>query len=214
MKAVPIPQGPPGGATVRREVQLPLRRGGEATARIVTFDGLDQPDHFALVFGSLDPAAAPWVRVHSSCITGDVFGSLRCDCGQQLDLATVQLQASGGVLLYLMQEGRGIGLAAKIDAYALQDQGMDTYEANRYLGHRADARDYRAAAEMLRALGVPKVRLLTANPIKVAHLSEHGIEVIEHMPIKVAPNLFNQRYLAAKAARFEELFRQAGAGDI
>lgn len=209
MTAVPLPHGARPLASIRRDVLLPMRRAGETTARIITFDHLDHPDHFALVFGSLDPSKAPWVRVHSSCITGDVFGSQRCDCGQQLDLAIAQLQADGGVLLYLMQEGRGIGLAAKIDAYALQDQGMDTFEANRYLGHRADARDYRAAAEMLQALNVRKVRLLTANPAKVSHLLEHGIEVVEHTPIRVAPNLFNQRYLAAKEARFQELIRRA-----
>lgn len=192
---------------IRRRVPLPVQRVGEATATIVTFDGLDQPDHVALVFGDVGNDSVPWVRVHSSCITGDVFGSMRCDCGQQLDQALAQFEAEGGVLLYLMQEGRGIGLAAKIDAYALQDAGMDTFQANRYLGHRADAREYASAAQMLRALGIARIRLLTGNPAKVAQLGEHGIEVTEHRPIRVAPNAHNARYLAAKEARFSELKR-------
>lgn len=194
---------------IRRRVPLPVQRVGQATATIVTFDGLDLPDHIALVFGEIAPAHAPWVRVHSSCITGDVFGSMRCDCGEQLDQAIAQFEAEGGVLLYLMQEGRGIGLAAKIDAYALQDAGMDTFQANRYLGHRADARDYASAAQMLAALGIGSIRLLTGNPAKVTQLAEHGVAVIEHRPIVVAPNAHNARYLAAKEARFSELMRSA-----
>ena len=215
MTAVPAKRTADAVAVVRRQVPLPLLRSAESLAHIVTFDGLDHPDHFALVFGDLAAQPTPWARVHSSCITGDVFGSQRCDCGPQLDLAMTRLQDSGGVLLYLMQEGRGIGLAAKIDAYALQDKGMDTFEANRYLGHRADARDYRAAAAMLLALGVFQVRLLTANPNKVEQLQQHGVEVVEHMALKVAPNVHNARYLAAKEARFAGLLdalRKGGAG--
>jgi GTP cyclohydrolase II len=192
---------------IRRRVPLPLQRVGQVTATIVTFDGLDEPDHVALVFGDIAPEQAPWVRVHSSCITGDVFGSMRCDCGEQLDQAIAQFEAEGGVLLYLMQEGRGIGLAAKIDAYALQDAGMDTFQANRYLGHRADAREYANAAQMLGALGINRIRLLTGNPSKVTQLAAHGVQVIEHRPIKVEPNPHNARYLAAKEARFSELMR-------
>jgi GTP cyclohydrolase II len=192
---------------IRRRVPLPVQRVAEASATIVTFDGLDEPDHVALVFGDVAPDSAPWVRVHSSCITGDVFGSMRCDCGPQLDQAIAQFEREGGVLLYLMQEGRGIGLAAKIDAYALQDAGMDTFQANRYLGHRADARDYAAAAQMLRALGLERIRLLTGNPNKITQLAEHGVTVAEHRPIRVEPNPHNARYLAAKESRFAELMR-------
>lgn len=192
---------------IRRRVPLPVQRVGQAGATIVTFDGLDEPDHVALVFGDPAPETVPWVRVHSSCITGDVFGSMRCDCGPQLDAAIAQFEREGGVLLYLMQEGRGIGLAAKIDAYALQDAGMDTFQANRYLGHRADARDYAAAAQMLRALGFERIRLLTGNPNKITQLAEHGITVAEHRPIKVEPNPHNARYLAAKESRFAALMQ-------
>lgn len=198
-------------AGVRRRVPLPLQRGAPALAQIVTFDGLDQPDHFALVFGDLDAQPVPWTRVHSSCITGDVLGSRRCDCGEQLDAALARMQAEGGVLLYLMQEGRGIGLAAKIDAYALQDEGMDTFEANRYLGHRADAREYGMAAEMLLALGVNQIRLLTANPSKVVQLEQHGVQVIEQVPIEVPANPYNERYLSAKDARFGAWLKGVGA---
>lgn len=197
--------------SVRRRVPLPLKRGTPALAQIVTFDGLDQPDHFALIFGDLDTQPVPWVRVHSSCITGDVLGSQRCDCGEQLDAALAQMQAEGGLLLYLMQEGRGIGLAAKIDAYALQDDGMDTFEANRYLGHRADAREYDMAAGMLLALGVNQIRLLTANPSKVVQLEQHGVQVLAQVPIKVPANPHNERYLSAKDARFAAWAKGIGA---
>jgi GTP cyclohydrolase II len=196
---------------IRRRVPLPLSRGGSTQAEIVTFDGLDQPDDFALVFGDLGRQSRPWVRVHSSCVTGDLLGSQRCDCGQQLDAAIAQMQAEGGVLLYLMQEGRGIGLAAKIDAYALQDEGMDTFEANRYLGHRADARNYGMAAEMLLALGVNQIRLLTANPSKAQQLEEYGVQVLEQVPITVAANVHNERYLSAKEARFAAWLKGGGA---
>jgi GTP cyclohydrolase II len=129
----------------------------------------------------MDPRAAPLVRIHSECITADVFGSLRCDCGAQLDRSIRLLQAEGGILLYLRQEGRGIGLLAKIDAYRLQDQGLDTYDANRALAQPADAREYACGADMLRAMGVARIRLMTNNPDKVAQLGGSGIAIVERV---------------------------------
>jgi GTP cyclohydrolase II len=180
---------------------IPIRDG--ILARFVTFDGLaSRGEHFALCFGdTLDPGAAPLVRVHSECVTGDVFGSLRCDCGAQLDRSIDMLHERGGILLYLRQEGRGLGLLAKLDAYKLQDQGLDTFDANRVLAHPADAREYGCAAEMLRALGVTSIRLITNNPDKVVQLTEAGIEIAERVPAGTFPTPFNRPYLLAKARR-------------
>ena len=140
----------------------------------------------------------PLVRLHSECLTGDVFGSERCDCGPQLREAVEQIAAAGGFLLYLRQEGRGIGLYAKLDAYALQDAGLDTYEANLALGHGEDEREYAAAAQMLGALGVTRVRLLSNNPDKAAQLTALGIDVTEQLPTGVHLSQANHRYLTAK----------------
>jgi GTP cyclohydrolase II len=141
------------------------------------------------------------VRVHSECLTGDLLGSARCDCGAQLHEAVEQIAAEGGFLLYLRQEGRGIGLYAKVDAYALQDTGLDTYEANVALGYGADERDYTVAAQMLRALGVGRLRLLSNNPDKAAQLERLGIEVDAGVRTAVHLNEVNARYLATKASR-------------
>jgi GTP cyclohydrolase II len=186
-------------ATVRTRVRVPLRfaDGYSASAEVVTFDGLaDGAEHLALVFG--DPVT-PLVRLHSECLTGDVFGSARCDCGPQLREAVQRIDSAGGVLLYLRQEGRGIGLYAKLDAYALQDAGLDTYQANTALGLPEDARDYTAAAQMLAALGIAEVDLLTNNPDKVRQLRERGITVAETVPTGVHVTPDNLRYLHAKA---------------
>ncbi|MFD9739972.1 GTP cyclohydrolase II [Umezawaea sp. NPDC059074] len=188
-------------ATVRTSVRVPLRFGdGFSTAAdTVTFHGLaDQAEHVALVFG--DPAAspAPLVRMHSECLTGDVFGSARCDCGPQLREAVERLSTEGGVLLYLRQEGRGIGLYNKLDAYALQDRGLDTYEANSALGLPEDGRDYTAAAQMLTALGIDTIDLLSNNPDKGAQLESHGITVRNHVPTGVFETASNVGYLRAK----------------
>jgi GTP cyclohydrolase II len=186
-------------ATVRTRVRVPLRfaDGYSASAEVVTFDGLaDGAEHLALVFG--DPVT-PLVRLHSECLTGDVFGSARCDCGSQLREAVQRIDSAGGVLLYLRQEGRGIGLYAKLDAYALQDAGLDTYQANTALGLPEDARDYTAAAQMLAALGIAEVDLLTNNPDKVRQLRERGITVAETVPTGVHVTPDNLRYLHAKA---------------
>ncbi len=204
--ARPEPSPPAGRSapvTVRRRIALPMSRGGGVTPELVTFDGLDRPDDFALVFPQAD-GGTPWVRVHSACVTGDLFGSRRCDCGPQLDAALEHLARNGGVLLYLHQEGRGIGLRAKIEAYALQDQGLDTFTANESLGYPPDARDYHSAARMLGALGIGRVRLLTANPHKVTQLDAGGVTVESTQPIETAPTPFNRDYLRAKRARFEQ----------
>jgi GTP cyclohydrolase II len=145
------------------------------------------------------------VRLHSECLTGDVFGSERCDCGPQLREALERVDRAGGFVLYLRHEGRGIGLVHKLDAYALQDAGLDTYEANLALGHAEDERDYEPAAAMLAALGAGRVALLTNNPDKVRQLREYGVEVSEKVPTGLHLTAANRRYLAAKARHGEHL---------
>lgn len=186
--------------TVRAEVAVPVDTGaGPASARMTTFSGLfDGREHLALVFGDLR-RPAPMVRVHSECLTGDVFGSGRCDCGPQLQEALALLAEHSGILLYLRQEGRGIGLYNKLDAYLLQDGGLDTFEANRELNFEADLRDYRVAAQMLRALGVTHIQLLTNNPDKAAQLTACGITVKESVRTGVFLRSSNWRYIEAKA---------------
>jgi GTP cyclohydrolase II len=143
----------------------------------------------------------PLVRPHSECLTGDVLGSERCDCGPQLREAVARISDAGGYLLYLRQEGRGIGLYDKLDAYALQDQGLDTYDANLALGHDPDERDYTVAAQMLLALGAPTIALLSNNPDKRTQLLDNGIEIVEQLPTDVHLSATNARYLSAKAER-------------
>jgi 3,4-dihydroxy 2-butanone 4-phosphate synthase/GTP cyclohydrolase II len=160
---------------------------------------VDNHHHLALVRGPIDPKKPALVRVHSECLTGDVFGSRRCDCGSQLHRALAQIAESGhGVLVYMRQEGRGIGLPAKIHAYKLQEEGLDTVEANERLGYPADLRDYGTGAQILADLGVAKIRLLTNNPRKVVGLEGYGMEIIERVPIRSEPNLHNARYLSTK----------------
>ncbi|HEV7961198.1 MAG TPA: GTP cyclohydrolase II [Actinoplanes sp.] len=190
-------------AEVRTRVTVPLKfaDGYSTTAEVVTFTGLaDGKEHLALALGDVAGADVPLVRPHSECLTGDVFGSERCDCGPQLREAVERIASVGGYLLYLRQEGRGIGLYAKLDAYALQDLGLDTYEANRALGHADDERDYTAAAQMLTALGASTVDLLTNNPDKPAQLRAQGIVVREVLPTRVHASDANVRYLQAKVA--------------
>jgi GTP cyclohydrolase II len=163
-------------------------------------------EHVALTVGVVDDGAPVATRIHSECLTGDVFGSHRCDCGEQLELALLQLQAEGrGVLLYLRQEGRGIGLTNKIRAYALQEGGLDTVDANRALGFPDDLREYGVAAAMLHDLGVRAVALITNNPLKIAGLEAYGIAVTARTPVHVTPNRHNQPYIAAKRARMGHL---------
>jgi GTP cyclohydrolase II len=194
-------QAPTAPADIRTRVTVPLRfaDGYETAADVFTFTGLaDGLEHLALGLGDYRNNPIPLVRPHSECLTGDVFGSERCDCGPQLREAVERIAAAGGFLLYLRQEGRGIGLYAKLDAYALQDMGLDTYAANRALGRADDERDYTAAAQMLDALGATKVKLLTNNPDKVAQLEELGITVDETQPTGVHLSQSNARYLRAK----------------
>ncbi|WP_430785850.1 GTP cyclohydrolase II [Actinoplanes sp. G11-F43] len=198
-------------ATIRRQVTVPLRfpDGYATTARVMTFDGLDDgKEHLALGLGDWQRALtksaaggrAPLVRPHSECLTGDVFGSQRCDCGPQLREAVERIAEQGGFLLYLRQEGRGIGLYAKLDAYALQDDGLDTYQANVALGRGEDERDYTAAAQMLLGIGVDRVRLLSNNPDKAGQLAELGIDVTQRIPTGVHLSAANVRYLSVKAS--------------
>lgn len=202
---------PTAAASIRTAVTVPIRfsDGYSAVARVVTFDGLeDGREHLLLAFGdavgddgTIDPGPSPLVRLHSECLTGDVFGSERCDCGPQLREAVEALDREGGILLYLRQEGRGIGLYSKLDAYALQDAGLDTYEANLALGHGADERDYTPAAQMLSAVGVENVRILTNNPDKPHQLRQLGIGVDAVVPTAVHLTPANARYLQAKRDR-------------
>ncbi|MEU3453478.1 GTP cyclohydrolase II [Micromonospora sp. NPDC006766] len=196
-------------ATVRTQVTVPLRfpDGYVTTARVHSFHGLvDGREHLAFGLGDRAGTARrpashtelPLVRPHSECLTGDVFGSQRCDCGPQLREAVERIAETGGYLLYLRQEGRGIGLYAKLDAYALQDGGLDTFEANVALGRGADERDYTVAAQMLAALGVTRVALLSNNPDKAAQLDRLGVAVVDRVPTGVHLSPANADYLAAK----------------
>ncbi|MBM3900732.1 MAG: bifunctional 3,4-dihydroxy-2-butanone-4-phosphate synthase/GTP cyclohydrolase II [Verrucomicrobia bacterium] len=167
---------------------------------------IDDQHHLALVKGEVSGKKPVLVRVHSECLTGDVFGSRRCDCGPQLHAAMERIDKEGsGVILYMRQEGRGIGLPAKLHAYRLQEQGLDTVEANLRLGFPMDLRDYGVGAQMLSELGVNKIRLLTNNPKKVVGLQGHGLEIVEQLPIRMSPNPHNARYLKTKKDRMGHL---------
>jgi len=167
---------------------------------------IDKKEHLALVKGTIDSDSPVLVRVHSECLTGDVFGSQRCDCGEQLHRAMEMVEREGnGIILYMRQEGRGIGLVNKIRAYKLQDDGVDTVEANEKLGFKADLRDYGIGAQILVDLGVKKMRLLTNNPKKIVGLEGYGLEVVERIPIEVEPNETNQKYLETKRDKLGHL---------
>ena len=170
---------------------------------------IDDYEHLALVKGEIDPENDVMVRVHSGCLTGDVFGSYRCDCGEQLETAMSMIQKEGlGVILYLQQEGRGIGLANKLKAYALQDQGFDTVEANEELGFAPDLRDYGVGAQILVAIGVRKMRLLTNNPKKIIGLEGYGLQVTGRVPIECIPRPENIRYLSTKCHKLGHLLKR------
>ena len=182
------------------EVHLPTAYGD---FRLIPFrqksNGLE---HIAIIKGDVSGDEPVLVRVHSSCATGDIFGSMRCDCGEQLHQALRMIEKEGrGAVIYLLQEGRGIGLMDKIRAYKLQEEGMDTVEANLHLGHKADERDYGVGAQILRQLGIRKMRLMTNNPVKRIGLEGYGLEVVENVPIEIAPNETDRFYLSTKKHR-------------
>lgn len=192
---------------VRRAAQtlMPTPHGGPFTA-IVYENDVDQSNHIALVKGTIDPEQPVLVRVHSECLTGDVFASARCDCGNQLHTAMTRIGDEGvGVVLYMRQEGRGIGLINKFKAYALQDQGHDTVEANKLLGFAADLRDYGIGAQILADLGVRKIRLMTNNPKKIVGLEGYGLEVVERIQIEVPAHQSNLKYLTTKREKMGHL---------
>lgn len=184
------------------EVHLPTAYGD---FRLIPFrqksNGLE---HIAIIKGDVRTDDPVLVRVHSSCATGDIFGSLRCDCGEQLHQALRMIDKEGrGAVIYLLQEGRGIGLMDKIKAYKLQEQGMDTVDANLHLGHKADERDYGVGAQILHELGIKKMRLITNNPVKRVGLEGYGLEVVENIPIEIAPNEYDRFYLSTKKHRMD-----------
>ena len=211
-----IPSRSGADISLRAETTLPTRKAG--VFRLLVYgDSQDNNVLLALVKGRIDSGEPTLARLHSQCLTGDVFGSERCDCGEQLDTALALIEKKGaGVLVYMFDEGRGIGLLNKIRAYALQDRGSDTVEANHALGFAADMRDYKAAANILSGLGVRKVRLLTNNPDKVRQLGEYGLTVTERIPLEIPPRKSNRDYLRTKRTKFGHLLSlvpgERGAG--
>jgi GTP cyclohydrolase II len=188
-------------SSLLRVSEAPVPLAGHENSRFVLFrETVADLEHVAIIIGKPDPGEPVLVRLHSSCLTGDLFASLRCDCGDQLRGAINRL-GEGGILLYLAQEGRGIGLANKLRAYTRQDAGLDTIDADRYLGFRGDERNFAVAVQMLKALGVSRIRLLTNNPSKIAALRQAGLDVVERLPIGGQINRHNERYIATKRDR-------------
>ena len=187
------------------QVKLPAKKGFFS---IIPFqEKKTGQEHIVLIKGKPEPGDNVLTRLHSACATGDLFGSLRCDCGDQLQKSMEIIQNEGkGIIIYLQQEGRGIGLLNKIKTYKLQEQGMDTVEANIHLGFAPDERDYSTGAEILKTLGITKIRLLTNNPDKIENLEKHGIQVSERIPLVIGSNRFNTKYLRTKQERMGHLF--------
>jgi 3,4-dihydroxy 2-butanone 4-phosphate synthase/GTP cyclohydrolase II len=194
------------------ESKLPTAYG---EFRLIAYESFtDQHNHIALVKGDISADEPVLVRVHSQCATGDTFASLRCDCGKQLATALAMIEKEGrGVLIYLMQEGRGIGLINKLKAYNLQDEGFDTVEANEKLGFKADLRDYGIGAQILKDLGVKQMRLLTNNPKKVVGLEGYGLEIVERLPLEIEPNEVNRQYLQTKRDKLGHMIESVCGND-
>ncbi|PNW26118.1 GTP cyclohydrolase II [Formosa algae] len=188
-------------------VKLPTKYGH---FELIPFqEKINGVEHIVLIKGDLTSVSAPLVRIHSSCATGDIFGSLRCDCGAQLAQAMKTIETEGcGVIVYLQQEGRGIGLMNKMKAYKLQEEGLDTIEANIKLGFAADERDYGIAVEILKALGVNSLKLMTNNPDKILGLEHYGIQVEDRVPVIIPSNIFNKQYLETKEHDMGHLLRE------
>ncbi len=189
-------------AEVRARVDFKVGKNSDIEAELLSFKGLKtDKEHVAIIFKQADKTqSSPLVRLHSECLTGDVFHSSRCDCGEQLDETINKMGESGGIILYLRQEGRGIGLYNKIDAYKLQSEGLNTYEANNHLGFGDDLRDFTEAAQMLKALNVNKIRLITNNPKKIRELKEHGVEIEDTVNTSAHIKDGNEGYLKAKVS--------------
>jgi len=189
------------------EANLPSRFGN---FKVVAYEDNKNAHHLAIIKGKIRRKKNILVRVHSQCLTGDSLGSLRCDCGPQLECALEMIEKEGGVLLYMAQEGRGIGLVNKIAAYHFQDHGMDTVEANIKLGFKADARDYTIGAQILADLGITTIKLLTNNPRKVEGLKKYRLKIVERIPILIKPNKSNKKYLNTKMEKLGHYLEERG----